>query len=113
VQVAPEDGVRVGRLLRRWARAQCTTRQITVKRTRGGTAVSAYSEVTGLAGAAVLESRKTRYRTSRVRVNRLPTCRGWVSVNDGAEFCSQIARWLTLAEETDVQRGCGENGATV
>jgi hypothetical protein len=40
------------------------TRQITVKRTRGSTAVSAYAEVTRLAGAAVLESRKARYRTS-------------------------------------------------
>ena len=113
VQVAPEDGVRVGRLLRRWARAQRITRQVMVKRTRGGAVVSAYSEVAGLAGAAVLESRKARYRPSRVRVNRLPMCRGWVSVNDGAEFCSQIARWLALAEEIGVQRGCSAHGATV
>lgn len=107
VMLTPQDGVRAGRLLRRWARAQGTTRQVTVKRTRGGGVVSAYSDVTGLAGAAVLESRRVRYRTSRARVRRLAQCRGWVSVNDGAEFCSQIARWLALAAQTGVQRGCG------
>ena len=105
VLLNPQDGVRVGRLLRRWARAQGTTREVTVKRTKGGAVLSAYSDVIGLAGAGVLESRKARYRSSRVRVKRLPACRGWVSVNDGAEFCSQMARWLTLAEDTGVQQG--------
>jgi hypothetical protein len=94
VRVSPQDGVKVGRLLRRWAHAQGTTRQVTVCRTRGGEAQSAYGEVIGLAGAQVLASRKVRYRNSRVRVNRLPDNRGWVSVNDGAAFASQIARWL-------------------
>jgi hypothetical protein len=94
VRVSPQDGVKVGRLLRRWAHAQGTTRQVTVARTKGGAATSAYPAVIGLAGARVLASRKVRYRTSRVRVNRLPDCRGWVSVNDGAVFASQISRWL-------------------
>jgi hypothetical protein len=96
VRVSPQDGVAVGRLLRRWAHAQGTTRQVTVKRIKGGTASSAYSEVIGLAGAEVVEGRRVRYRNSRVRVRRLPANRGWVSVNDGAAFASQVARWLTL-----------------
>jgi hypothetical protein len=37
---------------------------------------------------------RIRYRNSRVRVRRLRNCRGWVSVNDGAAFASQIARYL-------------------
>jgi hypothetical protein len=96
VRVSPRDGVKLGRLLRRWAHAQGTTRQSTVKRTRGGAVVSAYSEVIGLAGAEVLAGRRARYRNSRVRAKRLPDNRGWVSVNDGAAFASQIARWLTF-----------------
>jgi hypothetical protein len=95
VRVSASDGVKLGRLLRRWARAQGVTRQATVRRVRGGAATSAYTEVIGLAGATVLSNRKVRYRHSRVRAKRLPTNRGWVSVNDGAEFASQIARWLS------------------
>jgi hypothetical protein len=95
--VSPQDGVKVGRLLRRWAHTQGTTRQVLVCRTKGGAAQSAYGEVViGLAGAQALASRKVRYRNSRVRVNRLPDNRGWVSVNDGAAFASQIARWLAV-----------------
>jgi hypothetical protein len=101
VKVSPQDGVKVGRLLRRWARAQGTTRQITVSRTKGGAAQSAYSEVVGLAGSQVLASRKVRFRNSRVRVNRLPDNRGWVSCNDGAAFASQVARWLTLSGDQE------------
>jgi hypothetical protein len=75
VRVLPEVGVTVGRLLRRWARAQGTTRQTTRMRVE---------QATG----------RIRYRNSRVRVRRLVGCRGWVSVNDGAAFASQIARYL-------------------
>ena len=96
VRVSPSDGVKVGRLLRRWAHAQGTTRQIVVRRVKGGGVTSGYPDVIGLAGAHVVESRKVRYRNSRIRVNRLPANKGWVSVNDGAAFASQIARWLTL-----------------
>jgi hypothetical protein len=96
VRVSPQDGVKVGLLLRRWAHAQGTTRQVTVCRTKGGAAESPYPEVLGLAGAQALASRKFHYRNSRVRVNRLPDNRGWVSVNDGAAFASQIARWLAV-----------------
>lgn len=94
VVVSPQDGVKVGRILRRWAHAQRTTRQATIRRVKGGAVTSAYSEVIGLAGAAAITSRKVRYRRSRVRVHRLPANRGWVSVNDGAAFASQITRWL-------------------
>jgi hypothetical protein len=75
VPVHPAVGVAVGRLLRRWARAQGTTRQTTRARV---------NQATG----------RVRYRNSRVRVRRLLGCRGWVSVNDGAAFASQIARYL-------------------
>jgi hypothetical protein len=34
---------------------------------------------------------RIRYRTSRVRVNRLSTNRGWVHCNDDATFAAQIA----------------------
>lgn len=94
VRVSPQDGIKLGRLLRRWAHAQGTTRQVTVRRVRGGAVTSGYSEVIGLTGSNVLHSRTVRYRNSRVRVSRLPNNRGWVSVNDGAAFSSQIARWL-------------------
>jgi hypothetical protein len=75
VPVLPAVGVAVGRLLRRWARAQGTTRRTTRMRV---------DQTTG----------RIRYRNSRVRVRRLRSCRGWVSVNDGAAFASQIARYL-------------------
>jgi hypothetical protein len=75
VQVLPAVGLTVGRLLRRWARAQGTTRQTTRMRV---------NQTTG----------RIRYRNSRVRVRRLLGCRGWVSVNDGAVFAAQIARYL-------------------
>jgi hypothetical protein len=102
VRVSQSDGVKLGRLLRRWARAQGVTRQATVRRVRGGDARSAYSDVIGLAGAIVLRSRRVRYRHSRVRAKRLPTNRGWVSCNDGAAFASQIARWLTSGASASV-----------
>jgi hypothetical protein len=75
VHVLPAVGVAVGRLLRRWARAQGTTRQTTRMRV---------DQATG----------RIRYRNSRVRVRRLLSCRGWVSVNNGAAFATQLARYL-------------------
>lgn len=75
VRVLPSDGIATGRILRRWARAQGTTRQTSRMRVEQSTG-------------------RVRYRQSRVRVSRLPGNRGWVSVNDGAAFASQIARYL-------------------
>jgi len=91
VHVLPQDGVTAGRILRRWARAQRTTREITRPRV---------DHTTG----------RVRYRKTRVRVSRLPSCRGWVSVNDGANFAEQLARALGAAyvSESDCaqQRPC-------
>jgi hypothetical protein len=69
----------------------------TVRRTRGGQAVSKYPEVIGLAGAMILESRRPHYRHSQVRVKRAPNNRGWVACNDGPDFATQIAHWLALS----------------
>jgi hypothetical protein len=73
------------------------TQRRTVRRTRGGQAVSKYPEVIGLAGAMILESRRPHYRHSQVRVKRAPNNRGWVACNDGPAFATQIAHWLALA----------------
>lgn len=76
VRVLPRIGIQIGRTLRRWARAQGTTRQVTVERVE---------QATG----------RVRYRTSRVRVRRLAANRGWVSVNDGASFGAAIGRYVS------------------
>jgi hypothetical protein len=75
------------------------TQRRTVRRTRGGEAVSKYPEVIGLAGAMILESRRPHYRHSQVRVKRTPNNRGWVACNDGPAFAIQIAHWLALANQ--------------
>lgn len=70
--VTPSDGVAAGRLLRRWARAQGTTRETIRPRVERSTG-------------------RVRYHKTRVRVRRLGGCRGWVSVNDGAVFIVHLA----------------------
>lgn len=76
VEVSPADAVKAARTLRRWARAQGTTRQVTRPRVEQ-------------------ETGRVRYRNTRVRVKRLAGGRGFVSVNDGAQFASALARHLT------------------
>lgn len=78
-EVSPADGIAAGRILRRWARAQGVTRELSVPRVdqRTGT---------------------VRYRTVRRPAVRLPGNRGWVSVNDGAAFGATLARWLAATE---------------
>lgn len=78
-EVSPADGIAAGRILRRWARAQGVTRELSVPRVdqRTGT---------------------VRYRTVRRPAVRLPANRGWVSVNDGAAFGATLARWLAASE---------------
>lgn len=76
VEISPADAVQAARTIRRWARAQGTTRQVTRVRVE---------QATG----------RVRYRNTRVRVKRLGAGRGFVSVNDGAAFASALARHLT------------------
>lgn len=82
VEIDPQHAVDAARLIRRWARAQGTTRQVTKERV---------DTTTG----------RIYYRKTRVRVKRLAGGRGFVSVNDGAAFTSQLARWLNQRAEQD------------
>jgi hypothetical protein len=75
VLVLPQVGIAAGRILRRWASAQCATHEVI--RTR-------VNQSTG----------RVHVHTRRKRVRRMPNNRGWVSVNDGAAFASQLARAL-------------------
>lgn len=98
VELPPEDAVTVARTIRRWARAQGTTRQVRAARTKGGRIIlprGEPQEVIGLAGALLVASRRQpRYRAVRRRVNRLSRGAGWVSVNDGARFAAKLAQYL-------------------
>jgi len=123
VELLADDAIAAARLLRRWAHAQGVTRVAKHARTPGGRARSDHSGVIGLAGAQYAESRPVlardpdgrivwrdqpvaptvRLRQSRSRVRRLRSGSGWVSVNQGADFASQLADWLTkrYAQERD------------
>lgn len=123
VELLADDAIAAARLLRRWAHAQGVTRSAKHPRTPGGRARSDHSDVIGLAGAQYAESRPVlardadgrivwrdqpvaptvRLRQSRSRVRRLRSGSGWVSVNQGADFASQLADWLTkrYAQERD------------
>ncbi|GAA4699917.1 rolling circle replication-associated protein [Phytohabitans rumicis] len=95
VEVSPRDAQLIARTIRRWARAQGTTREVRAPRVRGGRVIPVAHEVVGLAGAQLVASRgKVRHRRVRRRVERMRGGAGWVSVNDGAAFASQLARWL-------------------
>ena len=73
VQVKPEDDVRVGRIARRWARAQGRVQARWVQRV---------DQTTG----------RTRYRRSRTRVRLMTNDnRGWIAVNSGPDFATSIS----------------------
>ncbi|WP_433308049.1 rolling circle replication-associated protein (plasmid) [Actinoplanes sp. CA-030573] len=100
VEVTPDQAAWAARIVRRWARAQGTTREVTVTRTRGGAIRSELAPVVGLAGAQTVEARKPSRRSVRRRVRRLGNGRGFVSVNDGASFGGQLARALEAVHPT-------------
>ncbi|MFF8281069.1 hypothetical protein ACF05T_34320 [Streptomyces lateritius] len=83
VEIDPAAAVWAARLLRRYARSQGTTRQVTVRRvdTRTGT---------------------IRYRKSRVRAERMRGGRGFLCVNDGPALASQLARAVDRLDWTPV-----------
>lgn len=99
-ELAPDSAVWASRLLRRYARAHGTTREVTVPRTRGGRPVAATWDVVGLAGAQLVEGdRHTGTRRVRRRVQRMKHGAGWLSVNDGPAFARAIARFLGTITE--------------
>lgn len=74
-QVVPAVGIAAGRIARRWYRAKGLTRPLTVVRVQRSNG-------------------RVRYRRSTVRKSLLTNGRGFVSVNHGADFASQIASFL-------------------
>ncbi len=74
-QVTPEVGIAAGRIARRWYRAKGLTRTITVQRVEQSTG-------------------RVTYRRSTVRKRLFAHGRGFLCVKDGAEFASQLARYL-------------------
>jgi hypothetical protein len=76
-EVDPATAVQAVRILRRWSKAQGVTRQVSVER---------------------VDTKTGRVRARRVRrpVRRLTAGAGWVAVNDGAAFGTQLACALAL-----------------
>jgi len=100
VELHDPEAIAAARTIRRWSRAQHVTRQATVPRTPGGVWRPATFDVIGLAGAVAVKTQPySRTRKVRRRVQRLGRGAGWVSVNDGAAYASQLARWLDMLRE--------------
>lgn len=76
VEVPIDDAIAASRILRRWARAQGTTRQETVWRAAQG-----------------------RFRKVRRRVRRMKGSAGFLAVNNGPGFAWQLARALERGRE--------------
>lgn len=93
VDLADPDADRIVRTLRRYARAQRVTRQIRVRRHRGGRADPAL-EVVGLAGAQLLAAHRARHRTVRRPARRMTHGAGFLCVNDGPAMAAILARLL-------------------
>jgi hypothetical protein len=74
--VNPEVGIAAGRVLRRFSRSKQMFQTRSVQR---------IDRKTG----------RIYYRKSRFRVARLANGRGWLSVNDGPAFASQMSRYLS------------------
>lgn len=97
VEITPEQAVRAARIARRWARAQGTTRQVSVTRTQGGQVRQERADVIGIAGAQLMERVvRSRKRKVRRRVRRFGNGRGFISVNNGQLFAVQLARALSI-----------------
>lgn len=94
VEVAPDVARAVVRTARRYAAAQRPTAE--VYRWRKVTTVD---RETGELGW------KWRKRKTRVRVHRLTRAAGYLVVNDGPVFASQLARWSSMAVAPDRRRG--------
>jgi hypothetical protein len=75
-QVTPGDGIRAGRVLRRWYRAKGLTKRVRRQRV---------DKATG----------RITHRTTTVRKRLFAANRGFVTVNDGPAMASHLARYLT------------------
>ncbi|MFI1840439.1 hypothetical protein [Streptomyces olivaceoviridis] len=114
VELDPATAVWAGRILRRYAHAQGTTKltrnaggvvvkdervritqQRAVRRVQGGDPIPT-DRVVGLAGAQLLAPVRVRYRTVRRPVVRLGNGRGFLCVNDGPALASTLARALDV-----------------
>lgn len=108
VEISPQYAALIARVTRRWAHAQRTTRQVRAPRTPGGRAISKYWDVIGLAGAQLVAAQQaTRTRRVRRRATRLKHGTGWVSVNNGATFATQVARYIRSIAASTVERIAG------
>lgn len=97
VEVTPKQAAQAARIARRWARAQGTTRQVNVTRTRGGQPHAQRADIISVAGAQLLQREsRTRRRKVRRRVRRFGQGRGFISVNNGQLFAVQLARALSI-----------------
>ena len=108
--VSPAIGMQAGRTIRRWSQAQQTTHQVRRPRVKGGIPISKYPDVLGAAGADLIRSRTTvddagephwtkTYRTSRTRAVRARNGRGWVSLNNGPNFGTELGYWLHTQQQ--------------
>jgi hypothetical protein len=92
-QVTPAIGVIAGRLARRWYRSKGHTRVVSrprVQRPTGEPLIDAQLAAVGVGG-------RVRYRRSRSRKELFRNGRGFLCVNDGPAFASQLARYLAGA----------------
>ena len=103
VEIDPAAAVWAARILRRYARAQGVTQQVTVWRRKGGQPQLGDDarEVVGLAGAefvAGYAEPRARRRKVRRRAVRLRGGRGFLCVNDGPALASQLERAVRALE---------------
>jgi hypothetical protein len=96
VELGPAEYLTAARTLRRWARAQHVTRQVSAPRARGGRADPQRRDVIGLAGAQLLDAHRVKRRTVRRRARYLHRGGGFVCVNDGPAMAAALARYLGL-----------------
>lgn len=102
VELPQRTAVLLGRTMRRWAAAQRVTRQVDKPRSPGGRPLPKYAEVQGLAGAMLVAAyldKPVKTRKSRTRARRMRTGRGFVMVNSGPAFVSQLSRYLDQQDQ--------------
>jgi hypothetical protein len=85
-QVTPDVGIAAGRIARRWYRAKGLTKTVMVQRV---------DQATG----------RVSHRRSTIRKRLFGHGRGFVCVNDGSAFASQLARYLTDRTSSSSQSG--------
>lgn len=93
VEISGRDAVTAARVMRRWARAQQTTREVRAPRYVGGRP-DTDERVIGLAGAQLVAEHRLKRRKVRRRVRRMRSGRGWLALNDGPAFAADIARYI-------------------